>query len=135
MAQLASELNITQMVTWTGEFDWDSELPSLYLRASDLCVLPFNSGVMLNNSSFAMTASYGLPIITTKGETLEAPFVHEENVCLCAPKNPDELAMAIEVLIEQPHFRKRLADGALRLAREWFSWERAIERTIKAVAS
>jgi glycosyltransferase involved in cell wall biosynthesis len=43
--------------------------------------------------------------------------------------------MAIEVLIEQPHVRKRLADGALRLAREWFSWERAIERTIKAVAS
>ena len=135
MAQLASELNITQMVTWTGEFDWDSELPSLYLRASDLCVLPFNSGVMLNNSSFAMTASYGLPIITTKGETLEAPFIHEENVCLCAPKKPDELAMAIEVLIEQPHVRKRLADGALRLAQEWFSWERAIERTIKAVAS
>jgi polysaccharide biosynthesis protein PslF len=135
MAQLASDLGIAKMVTWTGEFDWDSELPSLYLRASDLCVLPYNYGVMLNNSSFAMTASYGLPIITTKGGILEAPFVHEENVYLCAPKKPDELAMAIEVLIDQPHFRKRLADGALRLAKEWFSWERAIERTIETVAS
>ena len=135
MAQLALELGIAQMVTWTGEFAWDSELPSLYLRASDLGVLPFNSGVMLNNSSFAMTASYGLPIITTKGETFEAPFVHEENVFLCAPRKPDELAMAIEVLIDQPHFRKRLADGALQLAQEWFSWERAIERTIKTFVS
>lgn len=135
MAQLALDLGIAQRVTWTGEFDWDSELPSLYLRASDLCVLPYNSGVMLNNSSFAMTASYGLPIITTKGEALEAPFVHEENVWLCAPKKPDELAMAIEVLIDEPHFRKRLADGALQLAKEWFSWERAIERTIETVAS
>jgi polysaccharide biosynthesis protein PslF len=135
MAQLALELGIVQMVTWTGEFDWDSELPSLYLRASDLCILPYNSGVMLNNSSFAMTASYGLPIITTRGETLEAPFVHEENVYLCAPLKPDELAMAIEVLIDQPHFRKRLADGALQLAQEWFSWERAIERTIETIAS
>lgn len=135
MAQLALELGIAQMVTWTGEFDWDSELPSLYLRASDLCVLPYNFGVMLNNSSFAMTASYGLPIITTIGETLEAPFVHEENVYLCAPQKPDELAIAIEVLIDQPHFRKRLADGALQLAQEWFSWERTIERTIETVAS
>lgn len=134
MTQLALELGIAQMVTWTGEFDWNSELPSLYLRASDLCVLPFNSGVMLNNSSFAMTASYGLPIITTRGEALEASFVHEENVYLCAPQKPDELAMAIELLIDQPHFRKRLADGALQLAQEWFSWERAIKRTIETVA-
>jgi glycosyltransferase involved in cell wall biosynthesis len=42
--------------------------------------------------------------------------------------------MAIELLIDQPHFRKRLADGALQLAQEWFSWERAIKRTIETVA-
>jgi glycosyltransferase involved in cell wall biosynthesis len=134
MAQLALDLGIAQRVTWTGEFVWDSELPSLYLRASDLSVLPYNFGVMLNNSSFAMIASYGLPIITTRGGILEAPFVHEENVYLCPPKNPDELAMAIEVLIDQPHFRKRLADGALQLAKDCFSWERAIERTIETVS-
>lgn len=133
MTQLALDLGIAQMVTWTGEFDWDSELPSLYLRASDICALPYNYGVLLNNSSFAMTASYGLPIITTRGGILEAPFVHEENVFLCMPKKPDELAMAIEVLIDQPHIRKRLAEGALQLAQDWFSWDRAIERTIEAV--
>lgn len=133
MTQLAMGLGIAKMVTWTGEFDWDSELPSLYLRASDICALPYNYGVLLSNSSFAMTASYGLPIIATRGGILETPCVHEKNVYLCMPKKPDELAMTIEALIDQPHIRKRLAEGALQLAQDWFSWDRAIERTIEAV--
>jgi glycosyltransferase involved in cell wall biosynthesis len=131
IVQLPTDLGIADKVTWTGEYAWDSELPLMYLRASDLCVLPYRFGVQLNNSSFSAAASQGLPIITTQGETIDEPFRHKENVYLCQPEDPNVLASAIETLLDGPDLRERLAYGALKLAQERFSWESVIDRTIK----
>lgn len=130
MLELVKELGIEDSVMWTGGYSWDSDKASGYLRASDLCVLPFDSGVCLHNSSFACAAAHGLPIITTRGEMLEPPFVDQKNVFLCPPKNPEAMAAAIETVMENPALQRRLRAEALELAREWFSWDRAIERTI-----
>jgi len=127
---LCRQLKIDDRVRWTGEYAWDSDEGSMYLRAADLCVLPFDGGVNLNNSSFAAAAAHGLPVVTTKGESLDYPLVHQENVYLCAPKNPEGLGVAIATLIDQPKVREKLCVGALELAREWYSWDRAVERTV-----
>lgn len=127
---LAVQLGIDDKVVWTGEYDWDSDEASVYLRAADACVFPFDVGVRLNNSSFAAAAAHGLPIITTRSEMLEEPFVHQGNIFLCPPKDPDAMADAIETLIERPDLRERLRAGALQLADEWFSWEKATERML-----
>jgi glycosyltransferase involved in cell wall biosynthesis len=128
--ELPRQLGIEDRVTWTGEYAWDSEEASVYLRAADACVLPFDRGVYLNNSSFAAAAAHGLPIITTQGKKSEPVFIHQGNVWLCPPKNPEEMAGAIETLMKDPALRARLGAGARALARDWFSWEKAIERTI-----
>jgi len=130
MYQLPNQLGNDARVSWTGEYQWHSDRPSLYLRAADVCVLPFDEGVMLNRSSFAAAAAHGLSIITTQGAMLEQPFVHQENVFLCPPKNPEVMAAAIEALMDNCDLSQRLRLGALRLAEEWFSWPRAIDRTI-----
>lgn len=127
---LSKQLGIEDKLIWIGEYAWDSDVASTYLHAADLCVLPFDSGVMLSRSTFAAAAAHGLPIITTQGAMLEQPFVHKENVFLCPPKNPEVMAAAIETLMENCDLSQRLRLGALRLAEEWFSWERAIDRTI-----
>ena len=93
-------------------------------------MLPFDDGVSMNNSTFAAAAAHGLPIITTRGAVLEEPFVHGDNVFLCPPRDPDALADAIEVLMSRPELRERLAAGACKMTTEWFSWDKAIERTI-----
>jgi glycosyltransferase involved in cell wall biosynthesis len=134
IAQLPHELGIADRVTWTGEYAPDSDVPSTYLWASDICVLPFNIGVLLNNSSFAAAAAHGVPIITTRGKVLEPPFRHRDNVYLCAPKDPDELAAAIETLMDDPALRHRLAWGARALAQEWFSWDQVVKRTVDTFA-
>ncbi len=117
----------------TGEFPWDSNKGSLYLRAADACVLPFISGVSLNRSSVAAAAAHGLPIITTKGQILESAFVNRKNVLLCPPNNERALAEAIESLIADPELRQRLSVGARDLAHRWFSWDNALDQTIKAL--
>jgi len=84
----------------------------------------------LNNSSFASATAHGLPIITTQSKMLEQPFIHEENVLLCPPKSPEAMANAIIRVIDNPELREHLRVGSLTLSQEWFSWEKAIDRTI-----
>jgi len=129
---LSKELGIDNNVTWTGEYAWDSEKPSLYLRAADICVLPFDTGIQMNNSSFAAVAAHELAIITTLGKTLEQPFIDKKNVFLCPPKSPEAMASAMKTLMDSPDLRHRLRMGSLQLAEEWFSWQRATERMIGA---
>ena len=102
----------------------------MYLCSADVCVLPFEEGVQLNNSSFVAAAAHGLPIITTRGAMVEAPFMHQKNAFLCPPQKPEVMAAAIETLMDQPDLRQHLRVGALQLVQKWFSWDRAIERMI-----
>ena len=54
-----------------------------------------------------------------------------KNVLLCPPKDPKSLADAIDLLMSNPEVRLQLNVGALELAREWFTWEKAVMRTIE----
>ncbi len=130
---LASELGIEKRVIWTGLCPPEREEGSLYLRAGDVAVLPFDSGVFLNNSSFAAAVTHALPVITTRGAWVEEPLVDERNVLLCPPRDPDAMAKAIEMLAVRGDLREALGRGAERLAHEWFSWDSVVERTLNAL--
>jgi glycosyltransferase involved in cell wall biosynthesis len=130
---LAKQLGIGDRIIWTGGYSWESHEASLYLRAADAFVLPIDIGVQLNNSSFAAAATHGLPIVATRGYLLEYPFSHRENVLLCPPRNPELMAAAVEALLDKPSLREELRLAALGLAKEWFSWEKAIDRTIETL--
>jgi glycosyltransferase involved in cell wall biosynthesis len=67
-----------------------------------------------------------------KGKLSSPPFTAQENVLLCPPKDPKALAAAIDSLISRPELRQRLRTGALELAHEWLSWDKAVKRTIAA---
>jgi len=135
LQDLSARLGIADKVIWTGYHPSNSDQASLYLRAADVCVLPFDDGVNLHRSSIAAAAAHGLPIITTKGEILEFAFIDQKNVLLCPPKDPKLLAVAIDSLISNAELRERLHTGSLQLAHEWFSWDKALQRTIEAFES
>jgi glycosyltransferase involved in cell wall biosynthesis len=132
---LVVRLGISDRVTWTGACAPDGDEGSLYMWAADLCVLPFDNGIQLNNSTFAAAASHELPVLTTRGAALESTFVHGENVWLCPPRDPDAMAAALRFLIENPGQRNALRAGARVLAREMFSWDRAVDRTLALIAA
>jgi glycosyltransferase involved in cell wall biosynthesis len=123
MRALAGELGIAERVAWTGGFPWDSPEPSEWLQAADACVLPFDSGLQLNNSSFAAAAAHGLPVVSTRGAGVEPPFVDGENVRLCPPAQPEALAAAMQELVDDPGLRARLGSAALKLAEGPLSWK------------
>jgi len=133
MQLLSERLGIADKVTWLPGYSSDSQEASMYLYAADVCVLPFDHGAILSRSSLAAAAAHGLPIITTQGEHLESPFQHEVNVFLCPPKDPDALALAIRRVMSSPDLRRKMTEGAGQLAREWFSWEKAVTRLTKTI--
>ena len=133
MQALAKELHIDGRTTWTGAFKSEEEEASLLLYASDVCVLPFLEGVQLNNSSFASMVAHGLPIIVTRGPQMDKAFVHGENVLTCEPKDHRSLTNLLLDVMDRADLRERLCLGALKLADEWFSWEKATERTLTAL--
>jgi glycosyltransferase involved in cell wall biosynthesis len=132
LRDMARDLGVADRVAWTGYVPGDTDDLSRYLRAADAAVLPYDAGAFLNNSSLAAATAHGLPTVTTRGEVLEKPLVEGENVLLCPPKDPAAVVAAVEALLDSPELRERLRRGALGLAREWFSWDRLLERTLEA---
>lgn len=130
LESLASTLGLEGKIVWTGLLAWDDDRASLALSASDVCVLPFDLGISLNNSTFGAAAAHHLPVITTRGAVVEDVFRHGENVVLCPPKDPEALAGAMLALQQDPDLRGRLARGIETMAAEWFSWDRAAERIL-----
>jgi len=119
--QLPERLSIAEGLTWTGQFQWDSDTGSRYLHAGDACVLPFDFGVTLNNSSLAAASTHGLPVIGTElPEGHDEALQHGRNIYLCRPQDPEMLAEAILSLKESALLRDRLRAGAVRLAQDWY---------------
>ena len=67
LADLVSDLGLTEAVTWHGRVMSDDDVARL-LQISDVGVLPYDTGVGENNSSLAALAHYGVPTVTTRGE-------------------------------------------------------------------
>src|SRR5882724_1078923 len=129
LRELSLKAGRADHILWIGHCD--DEKSSLYLYTADICVLPFNVGVRLNNSSFAAAAAHSLPIVTTRGEMLEEPFIDGENVRLCPPKDPAAMAEAINELINSPELRSRLRSGVQRLMEQCFAADRIVSSTLR----
>lgn len=131
MRQLGDELGCGNAVHWTGGFATDSDAASRYLMSVDAGIFGHDLGVAMNNSSFAALVSHQLPTVATRGDALEMPLRHGENVWLCQAKDPKAMAAGMRTLLEQPALRHHLAEGATQLANEWFSWSGATERLMQ----
>jgi glycosyltransferase involved in cell wall biosynthesis len=130
LKELAAKLGIADNVTWIPYVPFDSDDASLCLRLADICTLPYEWGVSLNNSSLSFCAAHGLPIVTTRPDDLEHPFVHEQNLLLCKPRDTESLLQSIERLMDDGALRQKLSAGALALTDEWFSWPSAMNKTM-----
>lgn len=130
---LPAQLGISKNVIWIGEYATDSEEPSQYLYASDVCAFAHYHGVYLNNSSFAAAAAHGLPIIATRPPWVEEPFLDGENLIFCRPKDPEDMAAALLRVVRDSELRTRLQDGSRQLARQWYSWDSANAQLFRAL--
>ena len=123
---LIEELGLTERVLWTG-YTPQPEV-SANLLASDVCVLPYRDGASFRRGSFMAALAHGLPIVSTQPQVDVPELRHGENILLVPPDAPVALAEAIARLAGDAKLRRRLGEGAARLAQD-FTWERIAEKT------
>ncbi len=75
----------------------------------------------------------GLPIVTTTPAQHEPAFVHGKNVYLVPPKESADLGDAICRVADDPYLATKLRAGALEMARDWYSWDSAIDKIERAL--
>jgi glycosyltransferase involved in cell wall biosynthesis len=120
MREYTTTLGLDDCVTWTGYCE--DEVASAYLRAADACVLAFVQGVRLNNTSYAVAAAHGLPVVTTRGESLESDFIDRHNVLLCWASDPKDLAEGLVEVARDNQLRETLRAGITQIGRRRTSW-------------
>ncbi len=122
LQRLAAEFELTERIHFLGELP-DAEMVA-HLHAADIFVLPSH----LPSEAFGLVQveamASGLPVISCELGT-GVSFVNQEGVSgrIIPPADDTALAQAIEDLLNNPNERNRLAEGALRRARELFSRE------------
>jgi glycosyltransferase involved in cell wall biosynthesis len=123
---LIEELGLTARVFWTGYTPQPDV--SANLLASDICVLPYRDGASFRRGSFMAALAHGLPIVSTRPRVDAPELRHGENILLAPPDAPVALAEAIARLASDTELRRRLGEGAARLAQD-FTWGKIAEKT------
>lgn len=129
----AERLGLSDRISWSGEFAFDSEVGSLYLRAGDIAVLPFAEGAALNNSSLAAAAGHDMPVVTTTGKNPEPDLIDGENALIVPPSDVEQLAAAMIRLAGDSALQLKLRDGARRLAAKHFTWPGSLASTVAVI--
>lgn len=124
---LAKAYGVDDKVKFLGVVP-ESEKPKIYGKAK-IVVVP-----SLFNESFGITAleamASGRPLIATKVGGLEELVKHGKTGILVNPGSPDELADAIEMLLDDKNLRSRLGENARREAELEYSWDVVINKII-----
>ncbi|HOG46950.1 MAG TPA: glycosyltransferase family 4 protein [Anaerolineae bacterium] len=125
---LIAELELEPHVRWTG-FLAPAEV-SANLLAADLCVLPYRDGVSFRRGSLMAALAHGLPVVSTTPRRPLAEVADGGNMALVPPGDAEALAAHLEALIADPAARRRLSEGARRLAAA-FDWDAIAARTLE----
>ena len=116
-------------VRFIPRFISDPEIPAL-MRRADVLALPYRdieqSGVLYTGIAFGKAM-----VLSDVGGFSEVARDHRVGR-LVPPGDADELAAALEQLLENPAERRRLADAARAAAEGAFSWDSVARRTLDA---
>lgn len=126
---LAQELGLTEQVHFLGDVP-EETLPALY-HAADLYVLPANSRAEAFGVALLEAMAAGLPVISTEvGTGTSYVNIHGETGLIVPPRDPERLAQAIAILLNDPALRQRLGAQAQARVRAQFSQATMIERVL-----
>ncbi len=107
---------------------YSDDLPCDLRGASLFVYLTRSEGL---GSAALLAMSMGVPVIASRVGGLAEVFVHNESG-LYVENNAEEIAGAIQRLLNNQELRQRLALGGLRRMRDRFTKEHMVENTIRA---
>ncbi len=125
LEQQAQELGIGSSIIFLGQ---RKDIPDL-MAASDISLLPSHEEGFSNVVLESMAA--GLPVVATRVGGNPEAIMDGETGWLVPPGNPEELAMKIMDLLEDPEKAEKWGEAGKRRVKENFSDERMVDEHIK----
>lgn len=107
-------------ITWTGPLP-HPEI-SRIMSSCDIFVLPFADGISAKRTTLAAALLHDLPVLSTRGKSVDGVFVHGKNVYLAPAGDSEALARGLIDLARSVELRAHLARGAHVLYQEHFAW-------------
>jgi glycosyltransferase involved in cell wall biosynthesis len=123
LENLVKKLDLQKCVNFIGKVS-NEEVPE-YIVASDVFVLPSLSEGFPVTVVEAMASE--LPIVATNIRGLREIIKDGENGFLVEPKNPEQIAEKVLLLLEDDELRARISRNNKEKAKQ-YSWENIVER-------
>jgi glycosyltransferase involved in cell wall biosynthesis len=120
--QLAAELDITDRITWLGARD-----ARPLMEAFDMLAL---TSVSEGHPLVVLEAmARGLPIVATRVGGIAETVAHGVNGFIAPVQGVQEIATALEALVDNPELRRQMGQASLTISRN-FSVDRMVDQTI-----
>jgi glycosyltransferase involved in cell wall biosynthesis len=120
--RLTADLNIGERVTWLGACD-----ARPLMGAFDVLAL---TSVSEGHPLVVLEAmARGLPIVATRVGGISETVQHGVNGFITPVRGVDEIATALEILVNDPELRERMGQASLRISRN-FSVDRMVDQTV-----
>jgi glycosyltransferase involved in cell wall biosynthesis len=126
--KLSSELDIADLIVWTGRV-LESEVSAL-LSLSTMVLLPFNTGVSDRRGSLLAALAHGKPIITSRPSIPIPFFQNGVNMVWPCEYTSEAFAELVLKVIHNNGFRQKIEKGALDLAYQ-FKWPAIAKKTLE----
>jgi N-acetyl-alpha-D-glucosaminyl L-malate synthase BshA len=123
LEKLVKELILEEYVRFIGKVQ-NEKVPE-YMVASDIFILPSLSEGFPVTVLEAMAS--GLPIIVTRVRGLQEIIKDGENGFLVEPKNPEQIAEKVLMLLEDDELRERISRNNKKRVKD-YSWESVVAR-------
>lgn len=129
--QLATRLNIQDKIIFSGWVS-GSKKDLLFRNSSVFCLPSYAEGFPM---AVLDAWAYGLPVITTPVGGLPDIIVHNQNAIVIKPGDPEDIANAIEKLINDERLRAKLSEEALKMSNTIFSLDQVTYQIDKLYSS
>lgn len=117
--------NVIKRTTFTGMLTEKEKLAAL--SRADICTIPSYSEVRTIVALEAMAC--GLPVVITR--QCHFPEVAESKAGIVIEPNPDQLADALNMLLDDPKLCKEMGENGRRMVMEKFTWDKMADQMIQ----
>ena len=118
-------------VTFAGKVD-DEEIRDYYC-ACDAFVFP--NELQTWGLAVLEAMACGCPVLVSEGAAVHEILTDNETAVLFPARQPDALAVKIEMLLSYPELRRGIAEAGMQLVRTKYNWERFAEQIVQAFRS
>ncbi|WP_368293250.1 glycosyltransferase family 4 protein [Dehalobacter sp. TBBPA1] len=127
LEDLTESLNLKDKVVFLGKLTHPEVMKEM-AEADIFCLPSWQEGFGV---VYIEAMAQGLPAIGVRGEGIEDALIHGQNGLLVAPRNVEDLSGALDVLLRDPVYCRRLGEAGRQTVLDQFTWSNNAAQTVR----